>query len=138
MMSLLAFLGWYAFVMRPASLVPTATPTASPTFTPTITFTPEPTLTFTPTPSETPISSPSVPGLPPSNVLVNCQYIVKPGDEVLRLAHLFNVNVEQITREDGSRENMNLIRTGESLIIHDIPIEVCTNNGGTLHPPTQQ
>ncbi len=133
MLMMLAFLGWYAFVMRPASLIPTATPTASPTFTPT--FTLEPTLTITPSPTETPLPESPVPIPPANNELIKCRYIVKSGDYVSNLAVLFNVDEEQITREDGSRTNMSLIHPGTVLIIHDITLEVCKNNDGTLQPP---
>lgn len=132
-MLLLTFIvGWYVFVMRPAALVPTATPTAFPTLTATATFTPEPTQTLTPPPSETPISDTPIPILPANNELIKCQYIVKPGDTVSNLAVSFNVIEEKITREDGSRSDMSLIYPGTVLIIHDITAEVCINNSGTV------
>jgi len=127
------------FIGRPAASASTPTPTASliPTATLFASPTPELTQTLTLIPIETPLPDTPVPIPPPINALIKCQYIVKPGNMVSKLAVLFNVNEEQITWEDGSRDNMSLIYPGDILIINDISIEVCTNNGGTVQPPTQ-
>jgi len=139
MLAVLVSLGWYVFIGRPAASASTPTPTASliPTATLFASPTPELTQTLTLIPIETPLPDTPVPIPPPINALIKCQYIVKPGNMVSKLAVLFNVNEEQITWEDGSRDNMSLIYPGDILIINDISIEVCTNNGGTVQPPTQ-
>ena len=139
MLAVLVSLSWYVFIGRPAASASTPTPTASliPTATLFASPTPELTQTLTLIPIETPLPDTPVPIPPPINALIKCQYIVKPGNMVSKLAVLFNVNEEQITWEDGSRDNMSLIYPGDILIINDISIEVCTNNGGTVQPPTQ-
>lgn len=135
MLMMLAFLGWYAFVMRPASLAPTATPTASPTFS--ATFTLEPTLTITPSPSETPL--PVVTDLP-APVLTYCDYIVQTGDTFSEIKEKFGT--DQVFRgnvilPDPNQNPNDIVYLSETLTIRDITEDVCRNNGGTVQESTQ-
>lgn len=133
---MLAFLGWYAFVMRPASLVPTATPTASPTFTPTITITPEPTLTLTPSPepSETPSPAATDAAAPTPEALVDCRYTVQNGDIASQIVEKFGTDLAHLFREDGTQGGFDLIKAGEILLLNDIPNSACLNGGGESQP----
>lgn len=125
-------------IVKSATPTPTLLPTSTVTLIPTMAATIEPTRTLTPIPSQIPLSDTPVPPVLPNGTLVICQYIIKPDDTVSDLAILFGVDEEKITRLDGSRENMNVIYTGEVLIINDISSEACTNNGGTVQTPTEQ
>lgn len=137
---MLAFLGWYAFVMRPASLVPTATATVTSTFTltaphsPTLTLTLEPTLITTIPPTETPLTI-AIP-LNPTETIVDCKYAVQSGDSAWGIALLFGVRPERVFREDGSQENMGDLKIGDILIINDTNGQACINAGGEGLPPT--
>jgi hypothetical protein len=62
--------------------------------------------------------------------LVDCQYTVQVGDEARKIAEGFDVGLEQIFREDGSQENLDLILLDEILIINDIPGGICQSGGG--------
>ncbi|OQY90404.1 MAG: hypothetical protein B6D38_03685 [Anaerolineae bacterium UTCFX1] len=142
------FLGWIA-VSNWTSIFPPPTQTSAPTFTASPSATTSPTLTLSPTiilnptlatpAAETqapPINeSPALPSteLPPPGV-VDCKYIVAPGDYVNRIAGKFGVGGEQVFREDGTQTNMELIQVGETLIIKGITSDACVNGGGAPGP----
>ena len=126
LVTMLVLIGWFALGGIVKSRAATPTPTAS--LTPTATLTPAPTQTVTPTATES--VAPPAPG-----VLVDCQYTVQSNDEVLKIAILFSVNLEQIFRQDGTRDDFNLIVPNEILIINDILSAICQAGGGVNLPP---
>lgn len=125
-----SLMGWSRISGWAAARKPTATPTV--TSTPPATRTPKPSSTPFPLYSDTPPSSftPTV----PVDEQVDCQYTVQAGDEAGAIAETFDASLEQIFREDGSQENLDLIMPGEILIISDIPSGVCQSGGGTPRP----
>jgi protein phosphatase len=147
LLGLTILLGWRWTHGLPPFSRPTATPTASPTAT--FTHTPEPTLTptLTPSPAETPTpefavtlttESPATAAPQPSPAPLDCQYTVQPGDTVGKIARAFGVPIAQVFRQDGTQENMRLIRTGEILLIRGISGDACVSEGGIPQPAPQQ
>ncbi|MBE7536708.1 MAG: protein phosphatase 2C domain-containing protein [Anaerolineales bacterium] len=143
-----AFFGWLA-VSNWTSIFPPPNQTSSPTLTAspsaaasfTLSFSPtvELTLTLAPPATETPSppinESPALPSTesPPPGV-VDCKYIVAPGDYVNRIAGKFGVGGEQVFREDGTQNDMGIIQVGETLIIKGIASDACVNGGGAPGP----
>jgi protein phosphatase len=119
-------LGWAWFKGGTALRRATASPTASSTLA--ATSTPRPSQTPAPVPSDTPQPTPVPTDL--TDPLVDCQYTVQVGDEARKIAEGFDVGLEQIFREDGSQENLDLILLDEILIINDIPGGICQSGGG--------
>ncbi len=126
MLLVFSLLGWSWISGWVAARKPTVTPTVSST--PSATRTPESSPTPSPLPSGTP--QPSFTPTEPLDALVDCQYTVQAGDEAGAIAEAFDVSLEQIFREDGSRGNLDLILPGEILIIKDVISEVCQSGAG--------
>jgi hypothetical protein len=40
--------------------------------------------------------------------------------------------MNQVYRQDGTQEDMNIIRLGEVLVIKGIPVEACVSGGGVI------
>ena len=143
MLTVFSVLGWHLLTSQSAFFKATATPTLLPTLTATQTPTPTPTQTatltveLTQTASPIPSDTPSVSSAP-DNSLVNCEYTVQTGEFVNKIAGKFQTSRDQIFRQDGSQENLELIYPGEILIIKDISSETCVNGGGItqLQPPS--
>ncbi len=141
-------LGWFTasnwtliFPSPTQTSSPTATASPTSTASPTLTFTPSVDLTQTlitpvietPSPAITQTPAPPVTTQPPSNSgLVDCEYVVQDGDNVVKIAIQFGTIREFVYRGDGSQTGMELIHTNEILIIVGIPPDACTVGGGTI------
>ena len=133
LLAALALLIGFVYTTRFGSSQPTTTPTVTATVPPATTAAPQAsatplsTATKTPSPSETATSADNQ---------VDCEYTVKAGQTAGGIADNFGARLAQVFRQDGSRDNLDLINPGEILIIKDIPLETCLNGGGTAQPPT--
>lgn len=129
----------------------TSTPSATPTLTATFTETPTATSTETLTPGSTDTPTPSATPIPQKIMLTStapvtltaterivCIYTVVPNDTVVSIAKRFKIPEEKITRQDGSRSNMKLIKTGEKLLLHEVDRQVCLANGGRIYSDSNQ
>lgn len=138
MLAVFSLLGWYWYTSRMIYPQATVTPTTLPalTATQTTTLTPEPTQTAVPPPSETPSPESTAVPVPPAASLVDCKYTVQVGEIAGKIVENFNTVLTHLFREDGTQDDFNVIRTGEILIINDIPAETCQNGGGESLPPS--
>lgn len=130
MLAVFSLLGWYWYTSRITYTQATPTPTTLPTLTLEPTLTPEPTQTFLPSPSDTAMPQPSVTPGPLS--LVDCEYIVQPGDNIERIEEIFSATLDQIFRGDENLKNPDVIITSETLTIKGILAEMCLNGGGKI------
>lgn len=64
--------------------------------------------------------------------LVDCEYTVVAGDTAGEIAERFDVPLDRVYRQDGTRENMSAIDLGEILVIRDVSSQACTDGGGAL------
>jgi PPM family protein phosphatase len=131
---LLASVGLYLWKGRPPG--PTATMAVTPT------GPPLPTDSL-PTSSGASITQPAaplvtdLPGTPavtvsPTASGVSCEFTVAPGNSTASIAERFGAQLNQVYRQDGSQQNMNIIRVGEVLVIQGISADACTNGGGVI------
>jgi PPM family protein phosphatase len=68
----------------------------------------------------------------PTPSLVNCEFTVAEGNTTATIAERFGAQLNQVYRQDGTQQDMNIIRLGEILVIRGISPEACTNGGGVL------
>jgi hypothetical protein len=80
-----------------------------------------------PSPTETPAATGS-----PTSSLIDCEFTVAAGNTTAGIAERFGAQMNQIYRLDGTQQDMNVIRTGEVLVIKGITIPACTNGGGVI------
>ena len=116
---------------------PTATLTSSPTATLTPLPSPSLTLTLTPQPSAAPtLEVTPTPGSVATPLLTVCQYTVQKGDMVQKIADRFSIEIANVFRADWTQENMNAIKSGETLLLLDVRPEICLQEGGLVISPT--
>lgn len=143
---LLAWYLWYNLVGSPSGTsVPSSTPTIAVSSTPIV---PQSTQTPPPAPSETatfqsavapiletPTFSP--PAEPPTlSVALICEYTVKQGDNASGVASAFSVTLDQITRKDGSQQDLSQINPGDILLVAGLSPEACLAGGGIQNSNT--
>lgn len=134
---LLAWIGFYWWKGSPP--VPTATASMMPTGSPIPTgsiITPSFLLTeqaallpgaeLTGTPAVT---------ISPTSALPDCEFTVAEGNTTATIAERFGAAMDQVYRQDGTQQDMNIIRLGEVLVIRGISVEACASGGGVI-PPT--
>jgi PPM family protein phosphatase len=64
--------------------------------------------------------------------LVDCVFVVAEGNTTATIAERFGATMNQVYRQDGTQQNMNIIRLGEILLVKGISPEACTNGGGSV------
>jgi PPM family protein phosphatase len=131
---LLASLGLFIWKGRPPVSSPTAavTPTGPPAATEAPSNPAGGAATLPAGPADLALTgTPAVTASATSN-LVNCEFTVAPGNNTAGIAERFGAAMNQVYRRDGTQQDMNIIRTGEVLVIRGIPPAACTNGGGSI------
>jgi PPM family protein phosphatase len=114
----------------PSNAEVTQTGLAPPTDSPTASFnalSTEPAVLPVTSVTETPATPAS-----PTSALVDCEFTVAAGNTTAGIAERFGANLIQVYRQDGTQQDMNVIRLGEVLVIRGILPAACTNGGGVI------
>jgi PPM family protein phosphatase len=70
----------------------------------------------------------------PTSSLVNCEFTVAAGNTTAGIAERFGANLNQVYRQNGTQQDMSIIRLGEILVIKGISLDACTKGGGIVPP----
>jgi len=69
------------------------------------------------------------------NKSINCEYSIRPGENISQIAMKFNTNLSQIYRLDSSQTDFDRISVSEILVIKDISPQTCLDGGGQPQQP---
>jgi hypothetical protein len=131
---LLAWIGFYWWKGSPpvptatASMIPTGSPIPTGSIiTPSFLLTEQAALL----PGAELTGAPAV-TISPTASLPDCSFTVAEGNTTATIAERFGATMNQVYRQDGTQQDMNIIRLGEILVIKGIPVEACVSGGGVI------
>lgn len=67
---------------------------------------------------------------PKASDLVDCRYIVEDGDVASMIVEIFETDLAHLFYEDGSQDGFEMIYPGSTLILDNIPAQICMDGGG--------